>query len=546
MSQQSSIVTTGGDALVEALVVEGVDKIFGLPGIQLDPVFDALYRNGEEISLVTARHEQAVTYMADGYSRRSHRPGVGIVVPGPGFLNSTAGLATAYACGSKVLLIVGQISSDLVGLGRGALHELPDQLGIIQRLSRWSYSIKDPDEVAESVRAAFQYLESNPGPAVLEIPADVLRLPAKDAGKPVEAMAHAETSSLVQQAGFDEIKASLERISKAKNPVVILGGGLRYARSPEIATKFIEHLQLCAVVTDNGKGSVPASHPLVFERSGFESLQKDADLIIGIGTRFVDAEAQALASDSSEVILINTDVSLSERLGLHGAQVLVDWEEYMRIGLSELESVERGDSQANRLSAARRAVSAKEHEAQETIQYLQVIQEVFPQSGTIVADYTQLGYCASFTYPVESQNAFLWPGYQGTLGYSFATGIGAALADSGPVLVIIGDGGFSWTMEELSTVARYRPNLITLIVNDGHYGNVRRIQKSQYGGREIASDLTNPNFVKLAEAFDIDAVTAKSASELRQELENACRASAPQIIELTVPELPSPWGLGYK
>ena len=105
--------------LSEALVVEGVDKIFGLPGIQLDPVFDALYRNGEEISLVTARHEQAVTYMADGYSRRSHRPGVGIVVPGPGFLNSTAGLATAYACGSKVLLIVGQISSDLVGLGRG-------------------------------------------------------------------------------------------------------------------------------------------------------------------------------------------------------------------------------------------------------------------------------------------------------------------------------------------------------------------------------------------------------------------------------------------
>src|SRR5579884_1844892 len=170
---------TGGQALVKALKGEGIDTIFGLPGVQLDWAFDALYEERESIQVVHTRHEQATAYMADGYARTTGRIGVCLVVPGPGLLNTTAALATAYACSSPVLCLTGQINSDLIGLGRGVLHEIPDQLRLAGSFSKWAARATQPAEIPRLIHEAFRQLRSGrPRPVVLEIPPDVLQTSA--------------------------------------------------------------------------------------------------------------------------------------------------------------------------------------------------------------------------------------------------------------------------------------------------------------------------------------------------------------------------------
>src|SRR5581483_9904003 len=170
---------TGGEALVESLAVEGVNTIFGLPGVQLDGAFDALWGAQDAIRVLHTRHEQATAYMADGYAPTTGRIGTCLVVPGPGLLNASAGLATAYACSSPVLCLTGQINSDLIGVGRGVLHEIPEQLRLAGSFSKWAARAMRPSEIPRLVREAFRQLRTGrPRPVVLEIPPDVLQTSA--------------------------------------------------------------------------------------------------------------------------------------------------------------------------------------------------------------------------------------------------------------------------------------------------------------------------------------------------------------------------------
>ena len=173
---------TGGQLLVDALAHQGVRTIFGIPGVQLDHAADALYQATDRISFFCARNEQATTYMADGYARSTGTPGVAMVVPGPGVLNALAGLATAYSANSRVLLLAGQIDSRLIGKGYGALHEIPDQAGILSRLTKWTATVRRADDIPALVTRAFTELRGGrPRPVALELPPDVLAA-STDAG----------------------------------------------------------------------------------------------------------------------------------------------------------------------------------------------------------------------------------------------------------------------------------------------------------------------------------------------------------------------------
>lgn len=527
---------SGGDLLVDALLEQGITRIFGLPGIQLDPFFDAIARRGAP-EVIGVRHEQAVSYLADGFSRTNDKPGVGVVVPGPGMLNALAGLSTAYACESRLLLLVGQISSDQVGKGVGALHEIPDQSGILRSLTRWHGVATSAAEVPALVQEALEALDRFGGPAALEVPVDVLAGLTNEriTAKPSVAPAHTDAAALQQ---------ARDMIQAAQRPMIVAGGGCVRGVDQAALTAFAELLGAPVVASENGKGAIDARHTLAFERSGYAELLKEADLVIALGTRFANAMARTLPLNGAKLIAVNSDPLAVHRLAESGLAIEMTAAAFLAEIDIDVERLARPDRMPH-LASVRDHVAAKVEQIAPQMAYVDEIRRLMPEGSRLVGEYTQLGYAASYAFGCRFPGEFIWPGYQGTLGYGFATALGVALGQEAPVICVSGDGGFSWTMEELSTLARYQPDLITVVINDGHYGNVRRIQKAQYEGREIASSLTNPDYVKLAEAFGIPAVRVNNAAEFSRALEQCLSEGGPALIELIEGEFPSSWQLGY-
>jgi acetolactate synthase I/II/III large subunit len=271
---------TGGEALVRSLAANGVRRVFGIPGVQLDHAADALYRARDEIAFICARNEQAVSYMADGSARSTGEVGVCLVVPGPGMLNGLSGLATAYACSSPVLYITGQIDSSAMGRGLGALHEIPDQSGILRTLTKWSGLARQPSEIPGLVHRAFAELRSGrPRPVALEIPPDVL---AASAG--MEFPGPAVPAPAAPDPGLLDRAAAV--LSRARRPVIFVGGGVLAADGAGALRDLADALHAPVVMSENGRGAISARHPLAFDALAFRRLREEADVVLAAGTRF--------------------------------------------------------------------------------------------------------------------------------------------------------------------------------------------------------------------------------------------------------------------
>ena len=274
---------TGGQALVASLIANGVETIFALPGVQLDGAFDALYAERGAIRVIHPRHEQAAAYMADGYARTTGKVGVCMVVPGPGLLNATAALSTAYACNSPVVCVTGQIQSDLIEFGRGLLHEIPNQLGMIRSVTKHAERATTPPEIPGLVqRALAEVQRGRQRPVEIEIPPDTLFAAAE-----VELLPPAETPE--RFAGDPE---SLERAARlldgAKSPLIWSGGGVLRSGAWDELRRLAARLQAPVVMTSNGKGAVSDRDPLAQNILAGMELLREADVVFAVGTRFVD------------------------------------------------------------------------------------------------------------------------------------------------------------------------------------------------------------------------------------------------------------------
>ncbi|HUG61623.1 MAG TPA: thiamine pyrophosphate-dependent enzyme [Methylomirabilota bacterium] len=538
---------TGGQALVAQILAEGVDTIFGLPGVQLDGAFDALFDAQEQgrVRVVHTRHEQATAYMADGYARTTGKVGACLVVPGPGLLNAVAGLSTAYACNSPVLCVTGQIQSDLIEFGRGLLHEIPNQLGMIRSVTKHAARAMTPEEVPALVRDAFAHIwTGRTRPVEIEAPPDTL-------------FAEAEIETLPpfgarqRSAGDPEaIERAARLLGAAKTPLIWSGGGVLNSEAWDELLTLAELLQAPVVMTNNGKGAVSDRHYLAQSTiAGIELLPK-ADVILAVGSRFVDpATAKWKLEPGRTVIQLDIDpeeigrnypptvaivadakaglAALAERVGAHSA---------------------RRPSRQEELSTVKAAVRARMDAIHPQAGFGLAIRAALPDEGILVSEMTQLGYWANFAYPVYRPRTFVTPGYQGTLGYGFPTALGAKVGNPGtPVVSVNGDGGFGFALAELSTMVRHGINAVVVVFNDAAYGNVLRIQQVQFNGRTIASDLHNPDFVKLAESFGAVGRRVETAPALRTAIEESIAADEPTLIEVLVGPMPNPWSvLGYR
>ena len=532
---------TGGEALVRALVQNGVDTIFGLPGIQLDGFFHALYDHRDDIRVVHTRHEQATAYMADGYARVTGREGVCSVVPGPGLLNAAAGLSTAYSCNSPVLAVVGQIRSDLIDAETGALHEIPNQIGLVRSVTKHAARAESPAAIPTVVREAFTQLRTGrPRPVEIEIPPDVLF--AQDQIDLSEPAAARERSG----GDPDAIDRAAKLLGAAVRPLIFIGGGIQRsgADAGDALLALAEAIQAPIVISRNGKGGISDRHYLAQGPLAEREYLPTADVILLAGTRFSDivGTPRNLRPDQA---IIHLDIDPTEigrhqpvTVGIEADAAAGLWALAERVGTYNRSRPSRKDE----LTTFKEGAAARINGVQPQAGYALAIRAEVPDEGIVVPEFTQVGYWSFIGLPIYRPNTFLTPGYQGTLGYGFTTAMGAKVGRPDlPVVSINGDGGFGFTCNELSTLVQHDIRLVAIVFNDNAYGNVRRIQDEQYGGRIIASDLVNPNYQKLADAYGIAGRRAETPDALRVQLREALKADEPTLIEVPVSVMPNQW-----
>ncbi len=529
---------TGGEAVVAALRAHGVTTLFGLPGLQLDGLFNALHGAQDWLRVVNARHEQGVAYMALGYAAATGRPGVFAVVPGPGFLNATAALATAYTLHAPVLALVGQIASGAIGGGFGELHELPDQTGILSRLTRWNGLAMRQAEIGPLAAEAFAWLGAGRGPAGIELPRDVLARPG-DAAAPQLAPSPPSPSL-----GSVAIGAAAALLAGARAPMIIVGGGA--IRAGAELRRLSRRLQAPVVSHLLGRGILDSRDPYALGRTEAVALWPETDVVLAVGTRLHEPRALWRLRPGQRVIRIDIDPAQFGRGRSPDVAIIAEAAE--ALAALEAELGHASPARPPREAALRDLKAATEAKFQRTLApqmaFLHNLREALPEESVVVADYTQVGYVAASVWPVAAPRRLISPGYQGTLGFGFATGLGAKLGcPTQPVVALSGDGGFLFTANELATAAQHRIPLISVVFNDGAYGNVRRMQEQQYGGRVIASDLRNPDFLEFAAAFDVAARRADGPEALGRAVRWAMDQDGPTLIEVPVGTMPDPWAL---
>lgn len=531
---------TGGQALVASLMQQGIDTIFALPGVQLDGAFDALYdaQNRGDIRVIHPRHEQTAAYMADGYARITGRLGTCLVVPGPGLLNASAALATAYACNTPVLCVTGQIQSDLIGFGRGQLHEIPNQLEMIRSVTKHSARATKPEQVPALVNDAVTALwEGRIRPVEIELPPDTLFASGDVSLLP-------GVGARPRPAGDpDKISAAAKLLGEAESPIIFAGGGVIGSEAWDELRELAELLQAPVVMSANGKGAISSRDYLAHTTLGASQLLPKADVIFVVGTRFLEPVIMPWGLEPGRT-MIQLDVD-SEEVG-RNYPVTVGIVADAKAGLAALAN-EVGKHNRSRPS---RETELREVQAWTTKRFAEVqpqasfagaIRQELPDDGVFVGEMTQIAYFSNAGFPIYQPRTYFTPGYQGTLGWGFPTSLGVKVGAPDQVVISVnGDGGFGFALNELATQARHGIPSITLVFNDSAFGNVKRIQTVQFDGRTIASDLTNPNYQKLAEAFGVSGRQATTPDELGTQLREAIRANEPALIEIPVQPMPDP------
>lgn len=529
---------TGGAAVVDALARHGVDTVFGIPGVQLDPLFAALHDARGRVRVVHTRHEQGAGYMALGYAMATGRPGTAVVVPGPGLLNASSAIATAYAVNAPLLCVVGQIPSRLIGRQTGQLHELPDQLGLVRGLTKWAARMDAPGDAPAVVNEAFRRLGSGRRrPVAVEMAMDVMA--AEGEVRPLEPA----PPDAPPEPDPDSVEAAAAILGGARRPLIVAGGGAVDAGA-ELAA-LAEMLQAPVVMTRGALGTVSSRHPLALTPPFGHRLWRDADAVLGVGTRLVPMVPGWGVDDGLKVVRIDIDPDEMPRNHAPDAAIHADAAAGLAALLGAVPAHNRArPSRAGEMAGLRSALGAELERLDPQVPILRAIRRALPDDGVFVEELTQPGYVARLVFPVYEPRTYLHPGYQGTLGYAAPTAMGARVGRPGrKVLAITGDGGFMFNVQELATAAQHGIDVVLVLFNDGAYGNVKRFQQQLFDGREIAVDLRNPDFMKLADAFGVQGLRATTPQELERAIAEGFDTPGPTLVEYPIGEVPDPWHL---
>ncbi len=526
---------TGAEAIVATLRTHGVDTVFGLPGVQLDNLFDALHGARQSVRMLHARHEQGAAYMALGYAQTTGKVGVCTVVPGPGLLNAAAALCTASGSNVPVMCIAGQIPSRQIGRGLGIPHEILNQEqaigGVVPWVGRADAPEAAPAVLADGWRAM---LAGRHQPAVFEMAPDIM-------GKSAEI-------TLPHAAAYPELTApdaaiadAAAILSAARYPAIFVGSGVFGAEADLQAVA--ERLQAPVVMSRTARGAMSDRHELALGMLGGQEIWDELDVVLVVGTRFL---APALSwGREKEVRIIRVDIDPVQMAKPREAELSLVG--HARPTLAALAAALAGPQAPSRkpiLDVVRQSVAEKLSALEPQQSFARVIREEMPDDGIIVTDVTQMATFTQYGMPAYLPRTIITPGYQGTLGYAYPAALGAKIGNPDRrVLSISGDGGFMFNVQELSTAVAHHIAVVAIVFADGAFGNVKRIQKDGFGGRHIAVDLHNPDFAALARCFGMLGLRAETPEQLRAALRQAFAAGGPALIEVPVGEMPNIWKL---
>ena len=533
MAEQQSHVMTGSAAALAQLAAEGVELVLGIPGAHNVDLCDAVL-DRPDLQFVGCRQEQAMTFMANGYTRASGKIAVPLVVTGPGVTNSLTALADAR-CDSVPMVLVASCCNKST-LGKGAFHELKDQTAMLASTTKWNVRVEDAADVPQAIHTAMvEARSSRPGPTAVEVPLD--------------AQAQKADVRLIDPSAVPRPAADANAVDKAaallgeaKAPMVLIGAGAAQADCVRELTALVEQMSAPCFTTALGKGVVPDEHPLslgwhmVAKGRPAHPMLVEADLVLVVGSSLDEVET-GYWQLPLPANLIHIDIS-DEVIG-RNYPAAVGLVGDAKVVLGQLLEALAGRNAADRPSPAERIALARAQAVDAVrdrpgYQFVDAIRQALDDDAIITNDASNAnGWVLAYLPRSQPRTSYITRSLA-TLGYAFPAAVGAKLAyPQRQAVAVAGDGGFLFSSDALATAVQYKLNAVAVVFNDNCYSSIRDIQMRRFG-RSIGVDLANPDFAALAEAYGAAGRRARKADELRDELLAAFERDVPTLIDVPI------------
>ena len=529
---------SGARIIMETLIEQGVDVVFGYPGGQVINIFDELYRYQDRIHHVLTAHEQGASHAADGYARATGKVGVVIATSGPGATNLVTGIATAHLDSVPLVAITGNVPCSLIG--RDSFQEV-DIMGVTMPITKHNFIVKDVTKLADTLRLAFRIAKSGrPGPVLIDIPKDVQVNTCEYSPEP------AVQADEKPVASDEKLLAVAKLLGEAKRPYIYCGGGVLTASATQEVLKLAQKLDAPIGCSMMGISAIPTSHPLFLGMQGMHGhyassmAEHEADLILAVGARFSDRATGNTKKFAPNAKIVHIDIDGAELqknvpvyLGIEGdikdavdrlaemvsEQTLPEWQERIR----ELREIEKAAPQSGKTLTPYRIID--------------IMSEITDEDTIVTTDVGQHQMWTAQRYPFEKPRTFLSSGGLGTMGFGMGAAIGAQMATGRRVVLVTGDGSFGMNLNELATAVTNRIPMVIVIMNNGVLGMVRQWQtlffQKHYSNTTLARQT---DFVKLAEAFGAVGMRAADPKAFEEAFRMAFTMDGPVVIDCLIDE----------
>ena len=536
---------SGSEALIHCLLAEGVDLIYGYPGGAIMPFYDELYKFQDKLQHVLTRHEQGATHAAQGFARVSGKVGVCVATSGPGATNLVTGIADAMIDSTPMVCITGQVPSHL--LGSDAFQET-DIIGISTPVTKWNYQITDVKEIPEIMAKAFYIARSGrPGPVLVDITKNAQFDTSDFEYKPCSAVRSYKPTPEIDPSDVD---AAAAIIASAKKPLIVWGQGVILGKAEEEFKTFVESSNIPAAWTILGVSALPTSHPLNVGMVGMHGnygpnvLTNDCDVLIAIGMRFDDRVTGRLDSYAKQAKVIHLEIDPAEVNKNVKADVAVlgdvkqtlpmltqkvaskpytEWFEKFKAH----DKIEFDEVTNNDLNPTKEGLSMAE--------VLKEINRASNSDAVVVSDVGQHQMIACRYATFNHSKSNITSGGLGTMGFALPAALGAKMgAPDREVVAIIGDGGFQMTIQELGTIFQTQAAVKVVVLNNDFLGMVRQWQQLFFDKRYASTEMVNPDFVKIAEGYFIDAKRVTKRADLGKAVDEMMASDKPYFLEVCV------------